>query len=87
MESPGFLNLRRALRRRRSSPLELASCLREREVFNLVIGGLSNDSVARELDISVKTVQTHRAKINEKLHVHSTGELVRFAAIRGLIPG
>ncbi len=61
--------------------------LREREVFNLVIGGLSNDSVARELDISVKTVQTHRAKINEKLHVHSTGELVRFAAIRGLIPG
>jgi two-component system response regulator NreC len=61
--------------------------IREREVFSLVVGGLSNDSVARELDISVKTVQTHRAKINEKLQVHSTGELVRFAALRGLIPG
>lgn len=61
--------------------------LREREVFSLVVGGLSNESVAHELDISVKTVQTHRAKINEKLGVHSTGELVRFAAIRGLIAG
>jgi two-component system response regulator NreC len=59
--------------------------IRERAVFSLVVGGHSNESIARELSISVKTVQTHRAKINEKLGVHSTGELVRFAALRGLI--
>ena len=63
-----------------------ALTVRERAVFSLVVGGLSNESVARELKISIKTVQTHRSKINEKLGVHSTGELVRFAALRGLIP-
>ncbi len=62
-----------------------ALTVRERAVFSLVVGGLSNESVAQELNISIKTVQTHRAKINEKLDVHSTGELVRFAALRGLI--
>jgi DNA-binding NarL/FixJ family response regulator len=63
----------------------VALTLRQRSVFTLVVAGLSNERVARELDISIKTVQTHRAKINEKLGVHSTGELVRFAALRGLI--
>jgi DNA-binding NarL/FixJ family response regulator len=58
---------------------------REREIFDLVVRGYSNDNVARELQISIKTVQTHRAKINHKLGVHSTGELVRFAALRGLV--
>jgi DNA-binding NarL/FixJ family response regulator len=58
---------------------------REKEVFRLVVKGYSNDNIARELDISIKTVQTHRAKINHKLGVHSTGELVRFAALRGLV--
>jgi len=58
---------------------------REREVFDLVVRGYSNDNISRELQISIKTVQTHRAKINHKLSVHSTGELVRFAALRGLL--
>jgi DNA-binding NarL/FixJ family response regulator len=59
---------------------------REREIFDLAVRGFSNDNIARELQISIKTVQTHRAKINHKLGVHSTGELVRFAAKRGLLP-
>jgi DNA-binding NarL/FixJ family response regulator len=59
--------------------------VRQRAVFSLVVSGLSNEHIAKELGISVKTVQTHRAKVNEKLGVHSTGELVRFAALRGLI--
>jgi DNA-binding NarL/FixJ family response regulator len=59
--------------------------VREREVFDLVVRGFTNESVANELGISVKTVETHRARINRKLHVHSTGELVRFAALHGLI--
>jgi two-component system, LuxR family, response regulator DctR len=60
--------------------------VRERMVFRLVVGGLSNTNVADELAISIKTVQTHRAKINEKLGVHGPGQLVRFAALRGLLP-
>jgi two-component system response regulator NreC len=59
--------------------------VREREVFDLVVRGFTNESAATELGISVKTVETHRARINRKLSVHSTGELVRFAALHGLI--
>jgi DNA-binding NarL/FixJ family response regulator len=66
-------------------PLKLLSN-REREIFDLLVQGKSNLDVARELFISVKTVETHRAAINRKLFVHSGAELMRFAAVRGLIP-
>jgi DNA-binding NarL/FixJ family response regulator len=59
---------------------------REREIFGLAVGGLSNDNMAQHLKISVKTVETHRAHINRKLGVHSTAELVRYAARHGLLP-
>jgi DNA-binding NarL/FixJ family response regulator len=52
---------------------------RERVVFDLVVRGFSTKEVARELCISTKTVETHRAHINEKLAVHCTADLVRFA--------
>lgn len=52
---------------------------RERVVFDLVVRGFTTKEVARELCISTKTVETHRAHINEKLAVHSTADLVRFA--------
>jgi DNA-binding NarL/FixJ family response regulator len=58
---------------------------REREVFDLVVRGYSNEGVSAHLSISVKTVETHRAHINKKLQLHSTAELVRFAARHGLI--
>jgi two-component system, NarL family, nitrate/nitrite response regulator NarL len=58
---------------------------REREVFDLIVQGYSNQNIAKELFISIKTVETHRASINRKLGVHSTGDLVRFAAARGLV--
>jgi DNA-binding NarL/FixJ family response regulator len=58
---------------------------REREVFALLVRGLSNQAVASELCISIKTVETHRAHIHRKLGVHSIAELVRFAALNGLI--
>jgi DNA-binding NarL/FixJ family response regulator len=67
-----------------SGPLGELS-VREREVFDLAVRGFTNESIASELGISVKTVETHRARINRKLRVHSTGELVRFAALHGLI--
>lgn len=56
---------------------------REREIFDLVVAGHGNQKIAAELFISVKTVETHRARINRKLGVHSGVELVRFAALHG----
>jgi len=58
---------------------------REREVFDLVVRGYSNASISGALSISVKTVETHRANINRKLSVHSSTQLLRFAALRGLV--
>jgi DNA-binding NarL/FixJ family response regulator len=67
------------------APLDVLSA-RERDVFTLQARGLSAKEIARELFISEKTVQTHRARIFRKLNVHSGVELVRFAAEHGLLP-
>jgi DNA-binding NarL/FixJ family response regulator len=53
---------------------------REREVFRMLVRGLSNVEVGRELCISVKTVESHREHILAKLGIHSIVELVRYAA-------
>lgn len=53
--------------------------LRERVVFDLVVRGFTTKAVARELCISSKTVETHRAHINQKLAAHCTADLVRYA--------
>ena len=52
---------------------------REREVLQLLAEGKSNKEVAVALEISPKTVETHRARIFAKLHLHSMNELVRYA--------
>lgn len=57
---------------------------REREVLKLIAEGKTNKEVATHLNLSVYTVDSHRSKIMEKLNLHSTGELVRFAIKRGL---
>lgn len=51
---------------------------REREVFDLLARGYSNDEIAAELCVSLKTVDSHRTHVFSKLHVHSLGELLRF---------
>ncbi|HEY7445806.1 MAG TPA: response regulator transcription factor [Vicinamibacterales bacterium] len=58
---------------------------REREVFQLVAEGLSNKEVAEMLHISPATVETHRARLMEKLDIHSTAELVLCAVRKGVI--
>ncbi len=58
---------------------------REREVFHLVVEGKTTKEIAHELGISVKTADNHRARVLEKLGVHNTAELVRYAAKRGLL--
>lgn len=52
---------------------------REREIVQLLAEGKSNKEIATSLDLSVKTVETHRANIMEKLGLHSMAELVLFA--------
>ena len=52
---------------------------REREVVRLIAEGKSNKTIAYLLDISVKTVETHRSASMRKLNVHSTAQLVRYA--------
>jgi DNA-binding NarL/FixJ family response regulator len=59
--------------------------IREREVFGLIVAGYTNQRISSELFISVKTVETHRTRINKKLRVHSTVELLRLAALHGLV--
>jgi DNA-binding NarL/FixJ family response regulator len=59
---------------------------REREVFDLTIAGVSTAGIARQLYISKRTVETHRARILRKLNAHSATDLVRFAAKLGLLP-
>ncbi len=52
---------------------------RERAVFALVIAGRLNKQIAAELDISERTVKSHRAQVMKKMHVTSVTELVRVA--------
>jgi len=58
---------------------------REREIFQLVVEGKTNAQIADMLFISPKTVDNHRTRMMEKLGVHGTAELVRFAAKHKLI--
>lgn len=50
---------------------------KEREIAERVVAGKSSPRIAQELDISVRTVENHRARLMEKLHVESVAELVR----------
>lgn len=58
---------------------------REQEVMVLLAEGLSANQIAEKLFISPKTVENHRSNIMRKLGLHSTIELVRYAAKLGLI--
>ena len=71
-------------RRHVTDPLDLLSS-REREVLQLIAEGKTNKDIATLLNLSVYTVDAHRGRIMEKLNLHSTGELVRFAVRKGLI--
>lgn len=58
---------------------------REREIFQLVVEGKTNAQIADLLFISPKTVDNHRTRMMEKLGLHGTAELVRFAAKHKLL--
>jgi DNA-binding NarL/FixJ family response regulator len=60
---------------------------REREVLRLLALGHTNQEIAKMLFISVRTAETHRAHIMQKLRLSSRAELVRYALENGLIEG
>lgn len=60
---------------------------REREIFQLIAEARTNREVAELLEISPATVETHRARILQKLDIHNTAELVLYAVRRGIISG
>lgn len=70
---------------RESVRLVFALTERERQVLVLIAGGKSTKEAAAELGISYKTADSHRSRILEKLGVHETASMVRYAIRAGLI--
>lgn len=58
---------------------------RQREVLRLIAEGRTTKQIAQTLEISVKTVETHRSQLMERLDIHDVAGLVRYAIIVGLI--
>jgi DNA-binding NarL/FixJ family response regulator len=59
--------------------------LRQREILQLIAEGYTTQEIARQLGISVKTVETHRTQLMERLNIHEVAGLVRYAIRIGLI--
>ena len=59
---------------------------REREILPLAARGMSSNEIGRQLSISPRTVEVHRARILHKLGLQNQAELIRFALQRGILP-
>ncbi|HNY48438.1 MAG TPA: response regulator [Casimicrobium sp.] len=57
---------------------------RERQVLDAVVSGKMNKTIAYDLDISIKTVEAHRARVMEKMEATSLAHLIRMVAMTGL---
>ena len=73
-----------AYRTRSEKPLDPLSG-RERQVLQLIAEGKSTKDVACLLGISTKTAESHRSRLMQKLDIHETASLVRYAVRRGLV--
>lgn len=58
---------------------------RQREILQLIAEGCTTQEIARMLHISVKTVETHRAQLMERLDIHDVAGLVRYAIRMGVV--
>ncbi len=58
---------------------------RQIEVLICVVAGKGNKEIAEQLDISVRTVESHRARIMQRLSVHTIAELTKYALAKGLV--
>ena len=64
---------------------ETGLTVRELEILQLIVGGLSNKEIAAQLNLSANTVAVHRANIMDALGIHKTAELVVYAIRNGLV--
>jgi len=71
-------------RRSVTNPVDLLTA-REREVLVMIAEGKTNKEIATALNLSVYTVESYRGSLMEKLNLHNTGDIVRFALRNGLI--
>ena len=58
--------------------------VRQQEVLQLIVDGLSAKDIAGKLNISHRTVEFHKAQLMQQLNLHSTVELIKFALANGL---
>ena len=70
--------------REKESPDSSLLTLKEIKVLQLVAGGQTSEQIAKNLDMSRRTVEKYRSRIMDKLRVHSLAELVKFAIREGL---
>ena len=70
--------------RKEEQPID-ALTPRQREVLQLIAEGQSTKDIARRLDLSVKTVETHRTQLMKQLDIHEVAGLVRYALRTGLV--
>jgi DNA-binding NarL/FixJ family response regulator len=66
-------------------PLSERLTQRQREILQLIAEGHTTQAIAQELNISVKTVETHRMQLMERLDIHDIAGLVRYAIRIGLV--
>jgi DNA-binding NarL/FixJ family response regulator len=76
--------LQETLTGQRRSIYEVPITKREKEILKLVADGLSSQEIAEKLFISIRTVETHRQNLNQKLDIKNTAGLIREAIKRGL---
>ena len=58
---------------------------RQREILQLIAEGRSTKEIAAILDVGIKTIETHRARLMDRLDIHDVPGLVRFAIRSGLV--
>ncbi|WP_430462342.1 response regulator [Thalassolituus sp. LLYu03] len=71
--------------RPRAALLEEVLSPREEDVLALLAEGMGNKEIARELEISVRTVEAHRLKIKQKLGINNSAGLIRYALDNGVV--
>ena len=75
----GFVGLAVARQLARPAAQDNQLTLREQEVLRHIANGESNKQIARSLDLSVRTVETHRLNIKRKLGIEGQAELIKYA--------
>jgi len=83
--SPGIASAVMAAYRTKSDRPANPLTTRERQVLQLIAEGKSTKEIAAILGVSVKTAESHRSRLMQKLDIHETASLVRYAVKRGLV--